>query len=134
MARGQTIRLLSDHNRLLAHQLIERAPHAAVVEVREATRSNDQNAKMWAMISDVSRAKPEGRVHTAEVWKCLFMAACGHAVQFEMGLNGQPFPIGFHSSRLSKAEMSDLIETIYEYGARHEVKWSEPHQPEDFRR
>lgn len=127
MAKGQTIRLVSDHNRRIAHQLIDRAPHAAVVEVREATRSTDQNAKMWAMISDVSRAKPEGRTHTAEVWKCLFMAACGHAVAFEIGLNGKPFPIGFHSSRLTKAEMSDLIESIYEYGARHGVAWSEPH-------
>ncbi len=127
MAKGQTIRLVSDHNRRLAHQLIDRAPHAAVVEVREATRSTDQNAKMWAMTSDGSRTKPEGRTRAAEVWKCLFMAACGHAVAFEIGLNGQPFPIGFHSSRLTKAEMSDLIESIYEYGARHGVAWSEPH-------
>lgn len=127
MAKGQTVRLVNANTRRLAHDLIDKAPHEAVVEIREATRSTDQNRKMWAMISDVSRAKPEGRSHTAEVWKCLFMHACGHAVAFEMGLNGQPFPIGFHSSRLTKAEMSDLIESIYEYGARHGVAWSEPH-------
>ena len=125
--RGQTVRLVGDSQRQFAHQLLDKAPANAVVNIREASRTSDQNAKMWAMISDVSRAKPEGRTHTSEIWKCLFMAACGHAVQFEIGLNGQPFPIGFSSSRLNKEEMSMLIETIYEYGARHGVTWSEPH-------
>jgi len=123
---GQTVRLVGHRQRDFAKLLIDKAPPGAVLNIREATRSSDQNAKMWAMISDISRAKPEGRTHTAETWKCLFMAACGHAVQFEMGLDGRPFPIGFSSSALNKAEMSDLIETIHEYGARHEVRWSEP--------
>lgn len=123
---GQTVRLTGDTQRALAKRLIDAAPRGAVVNVREATRTNDQNSLMWALISDVSRAKPEGRVHTAEVWKALFMHACGHAVQFENGLNGQPFPIGFRSSRLTKDQFSELIECIREYGARHGVVWSEP--------
>ncbi len=124
---GQTIRLVGERQRDFAKRMIDKAPDGAVVNIREATRSSDQNAKMWAMISDIARAKPEGRTHTTEVWKCLFMSACGHAVQFENGLNGQPFPIGFRSSSLTKAQMSELIESVYEYGARHGVKWSEPH-------
>ena len=88
------------------------------------------NAKMWAMLSDVSRAKPEGRTHTPEVWKALFMSACGHAVQFEQGLDGTPFPVGFRSSRLSKAQMIDLIEFIYAYGSQHGVVWTEPMEEE----
>ncbi len=123
---GQTIRLVGDRQRAFAHQLLDKAPVGAVVNIREAGRTNDQSAKMWAMISDVSRAKPEGRTHTADTWKSLFMAACGHAVQFEVGLNGQPFPIGFRSSRLTKDQMSELIETIYEYGSRFGVLWTEP--------
>lgn len=123
---AQTVILRGPSQRDFAKSLIDRAPADAVVTIREATRSLEQNAKMHAMLSDVSRAKPEGRCHTPEVWKCLFMHACGHAVQFEMGLNGQPFPTGFRSSRLTKSQMSDLIECIYEYGARHGVRWSEP--------
>lgn len=122
---GQTLILSSDSQRELARRLIGLAPAHAVVNIREATRTTDQNAKMWAMLSDVSRAQPEGRTHTPDVWKALFMHACGHATQFEMGLNGQPFPIGFRSSRLSKREMIDLIECIYEYGARHGLAWSD---------
>ena len=123
---AQTVILRGLEQQALACELIRRAPPDAVVTIKEATRSLDANAKLWAMISDVSRAKPEGRTHTPEVWKCLFMASCGHTVRFEMGLDGNPFPIGFSSSRLSKRQFADLIETVYEYGARHGVQWSEP--------
>lgn len=122
---AQTVILRNSYTRDRAHSMIQDAPDGYVVTIRPPRRSNDQNDKMWALIGDISIAKPEGREHTPEVWKCLFMAACGHAVAFENGLDGKPFPIGFRSSRLTKAEMSDLIETIYEYGARHGVRWSE---------
>lgn len=122
---GQTIILASQRQNALAHTLIDTAPQGAVVNIREATRNKDQNAKLWAMISDISRAKPEGRRHTAEVWKCLFMKACGHAVQFENGLDGEPFPIGFRSSRLSVSQMADLITFIASYGDQHGVVWSD---------
>lgn len=122
---AQTVILHGPSQRAFAKSLIERAPQDAVVTVREAKRSLEQNDKMWAMLSDISRAKPEGRRHTPETWKALFMHACGHAVQFEMGLNGQPFPVGFRSSRMSKSQMSDLIEFVYSYGAEHGVVWSD---------
>lgn len=122
---GQTVILRGQSQREFAKLLIDRAPVGAVLNVRAATRSSDQNAKLWAMLSDISRAKPQGRCHTPEVWKCLFMQACGHAVQFEMGLDGRPFPMGFRSSHLSKSQMSDLIEFASAYGAEHGVQWSD---------
>ena len=125
---GQTLILSGQYQRELAKKLIDRAPPYAVLNVREAKRTTDQNSKLWAMLSDVSRSKPEGRMHTPEIWKALFMSACGHAVQFENGLNGQPFPVGFRSSRLSKSQMSDLLECVAEYGTRHGVQWSNEEQ------
>lgn len=125
MSAGQTVILAGQYQRDLAKRLIDRAPPYAVLNVREATRTTDQNSKMWAMLSDISRAKPQGRQHTAEMWKALFMHACGHAVQFEVGLDGQPFPVGFRSSRLSKRQMVDLIDFIGSYGAEHGVLWSD---------
>lgn len=123
---GQTVRLVGPSQRELAHRLINLAPDGAIVNIREATRSADQSAKMWAMLSDISRAKPDGRVHVPEVWKALMMAACGHEVQFLMGLDGNPFPHGFKSSRLSKSQMAELISFIAAYGDQHGVRWSEP--------
>ena len=123
---GQTVILAGVAQRGLAHKLIDSAPAGAVVNVREAKRNADQNARMWAMLSDVSRAKPEGRTHTPEVWKALFMHALGYETRFEMGLSGEPFPIGFRSSRLTVRQMADLITFIAEYGDRHGIRWSEP--------
>lgn len=125
---SQVVHLRGEYQRNLAKSLIDKAPDNAVVKISPERRSDDQNAKMWAMLSDVSRAKPEGRRHIPEIWKCIFMAACGHEVAFEQGLDGRPFPIGFHSSKLTKAQMSDLIEMIYSYGAQHGVKWSDNYE------
>ena len=126
---GQTIILASDIQRARAKQFIDRAPVGAVVNVRPAKRSLDQNAKMWAMLSDISRAKPGGRCMTTDRWKMVMMQACGHAVQFEIGLDGAPFPIGFRTSALTKRQMIDLIEFIAAYGAEHGVRWSDEYQP-----
>jgi hypothetical protein len=124
---GQTIRLTNTSNRSRAALLCHQAPVGAIVNIRPATRTNEQNAKMWAMLSDVSRSKPEGRELTPDVWKALFLHSLDHAQRFEMALDGKGMvPVGFRSSHLNKEQMSDLIEMIYEYGARHGVEWSEP--------
>lgn len=120
----QTIILTTNQSRAIAAHVILAAPDGAVVTIKPPKRSLPQNAKFHAMLSDVSRAKPGGRMHTPDTWKALFMNACGHAVQFETGLNGQPFPLGFQSSRLSKAEMADLITFILQWGDDNGVKWT----------
>ncbi len=123
---AQTIILRGPSQRSLAKQMIERAPADYVVTIKAPGRTGDQNAKMRAMCSDLSRAKPEGRHWTPETWKCAIMHSLGHQVQFCEGLeNSGPFPMGFRSSHLSKAQMSDMIEYMYSYGARHNVRWSD---------
>lgn len=124
---GQTVILRGA--RLAGHKLVDAAPEGAILNIRPATRTNEQSAKMWAMLSDVSRAKPEGRELTPDVWKALFLHSLDHAQRFEMALDGKGMvPVGFRSSRLTKEQMSDLIEMIYEFGARHNVEWSEPQE------
>jgi hypothetical protein len=112
---GQT--LIIRGTRTAAHKLVDAAPQGAIMNIRPATRTNEQNALLWTLLSTVSRAKPDGRQHTPDVWKCLFMQACGHAVQFEVGLDGAPFPLGFRSSRMTKEQFTDLIEFILQYCA-----------------
>lgn len=127
---GQTIILSGSTQREFARRLIDLAPVDAVVNIREATRSKDQNAKMWAMLSDISRAKPEGRVWTPDVWKAAFMHFLGHEILWQPGLDGAtPFPAGFRTSKLNKFLMADLITCIQEYGDRHGVRWS--HEPDE---
>ena len=121
---GQTVILRGNSQRKLAKLIIDAAPVDAVVNVREMKRSSDQNSKLWAMLSDVSRAKPQGRRHTAEVWKALMMHACGHETQFLSGLDGEPFPSGFRSSRLSVSQMRELIDFIDAWGSQNGVVWT----------
>jgi len=124
---GQTIILAGEPQRELAHQLLDKAPPNAVINIREATRTPDQSAKMWAMLSDIARAKPRGRVLKSEGWKALFMDMIDKKPSWEPNLDGTGVVcIGYKSSHLTKAEMSELIECIYAFGAEHGVRWSEP--------
>lgn len=96
------------------------------MNIREETRTLDQNAKMHAMLSDIARAKPQGRVLTTDAWKALFMASAGFRCTFEPSLDGQGVvPLGFKSSRLNKAEFSDLIEAIQAFAAENGVELGE---------
>ena len=125
-----TFILTHDTARTSAKRAIDRAPAGFVVTIAERTRTSDQNDKMWAMLTDVARARPLGREHTADVWKMLFMQACGHESQFEMGLDNRPFPVGFRSSKLNKRQMADLITFIDAWGSTNGVRWSESAQLE----
>lgn len=121
-----TVRLAGPSQRDYAHELIDTAPQGAVVTIKEPTRSLAQNARLWAMLSDVSFHCPEGRMMTAELWKTAFMAALGHEMQFAQGIEGgPPIPMGFRSSKLTVAQMSDLMEFISAYGTQHGVVWRE---------
>ncbi len=124
----QTVILRGQPQRNLAKQFIDKAPENSVVKISPLTRSSEQNNKMWGLIEDVMNAMPEGRQHTKEVWKAIFMNALGHETAFAVGINNEIFPIGFKSSQLSVRQMSDLIEMIYSYGAKHNVKWSEKYE------
>ena len=120
-------KLIIHHNRHreMLHRLIEAAPLGALVSIMTSVRTTDQNSKMWAMLGELALQQPDGRKHTPEVWKCIFMQGLGHKVRFEIGLDGEPFPVGFRSSRLTKRQMSDLIELIYWYAGQHGVIFSD---------
>ena len=121
---GHTTILTDDRARQRAKFLIDEAPRGSVSKVAAPNRTIDQNDLMWAVLSEISVAKPDGRRHTPEMWKALFMHACGHEVQFLQGLDGNPFPVGFRSSRLSKAQMSELLEFIFAWCAQKGVTLS----------
>lgn len=124
MANGQTLILSTRAARMRAHALLDAAPEGCVLNIRLPNRTTDQNSLFWALLSDVSRSKPGGRSMTPERWKAAFMQSHGHQVQFENDLEGRPFPIGHSSSRLTKAQMTELIEFILAWGTENGVQWS----------
>ncbi len=121
---GHRITLSTKTARERAHGLIDRAPPGYVVKIEEPRRTLEQNDKLWAMLTDLSVAKPEGRRMIPDDWKTIMLHACGWECQFLEGLDGRPFPKGFSSSRLTKRQMADLITFIQAYGDQHGVRWS----------
>lgn len=96
-------------------------------------RSLDQNAKLWPMLTDVSRqcklvVDGEPVKASPEDWKDVFTAALRRHQRVAKGIDGGLVFLGMRTSRMSKREFSDLIELIYAYGAEHGVEWSEPAQ------
>lgn len=94
-------------------------------------RSEAQNRKWRALLTDVSRCKPEGRELTPDAWSILLFAAWDHDrrfgdLQLMEGLEGRPpVPVnGYSTSLLTVAEMADLITFAIEYAERHGVRWS----------
>ncbi|HZP77556.1 MAG TPA: recombination protein NinB [Pseudolabrys sp.] len=99
------------------------APYGTRVEFRQTKRSIPQNDRMWAMLTDVAAQKEHcGRKYSPEIWKTLFLHACGREMQFVPTLDGTSFmPLGYRSSELSKQEMSALIDFIGCWGAQNGV-------------
>lgn len=126
MSNKATYRLVNPQVRQRAARAVLDAPDEYIVTIAEPTRNLSQNARLWAMLGDISRAEPMGRKMTAEEWKCVFMAACGWDVQFLEGLDGRPFPAGFRSSKMTVRQMADLITFILAWGAENGIRWSEP--------
>jgi NinB protein len=121
---GHAFILRTNADRTRASAAIMQAPAGSIVKVAAPSRTLDQNALFHAILSEVSAAKPGGRRLTPDMWKAMFMHACGYEGQFLNGLDGNPFPIGFRSSKLSKAQMRELIDWISAWCAENGVTLS----------
>jgi hypothetical protein len=117
--------LTNSFSRQRAIAAIQKAPDGFIASVEEPRRTLDQNSRLWAMLSDVAMSKPQGRMHTPEEWKCIFMSACGWEVAFLPGLDGRFLPYGYRSSKLTKKQMTDLQDFIQAWGDENGVRWTQ---------
>ncbi len=127
----KSARLVNARARSYAKELVDAAPEGWIVMVQSPKRNLDQNSRLWAMLSDIANAKPDGRQHTPETWKALFMHALGHQARFLMGLDGEVFPVGFRSSELSVKEIAALISVSDAWGTERGVMWRDTKRYED---
>ena len=102
------------------------AQHRLHLEVRAETRSDRQNRRMWAMLTDISRQVDwHGQKLTPCEWKDVFSAAL-HRQKVVPGLDGGFVVLGQRTSKMTKAEMSELQELMSAFGAEHSVRFSAP--------
>jgi hypothetical protein len=131
MSDKQVFRLVHPTARQMAMRAITYAPEGWVCEVKPATRSIDQNAKLHAMFADVARQSTlHGRKLTADQWKVIFIS--GHAVATGLGadllpgIEGEFVNIRESSARMGVKRMASLIEYMLAWGADNDIAWSEP--------
>lgn len=99
------------------------AGHRMVLEVKPSTRSLEQNARLWAMLSDISRQVDwYGRKLTPDEWKNVFSAALKKQ-EVVPGIDGGFVVLGLSTSKMTKAEMCDLMELMNAFGAERNVNW-----------
>ena len=94
------------------------------LEIKQVTRSLEQNARLWAMLDEISdQVDWYGRKLTAEEWKHVFTAALKKQ-DVVPGIDGGFVVLGISTSKMTKAEMSDLQTLMEAFGAEKGVRFS----------
>ena len=108
-----------------ASYILDAAPDGCVVSFKEPTRSLEQNARLWAMLSEIAeQVEWYGKRLTAEDWKTVFTASL-RQTRVVPTIDGDGFvPLGMSTSKMSVAEMSALMDLIEAFGAQRGVVFS----------
>lgn len=97
------------------------AGHRLTLEVRPEKRSNEQNRLLWAALGEVSRQVDwRGQKLEPAEWKDVFTAALKRQ-KVVPGIEGGFVVLGSSTSRMSKAEFSEMMELIFAFGAERGV-------------
>lgn len=124
MSRAQ-ITLSGKFDRERAIRWIGQAKPGTRVIFKDAKRTQAQNDKLWAMLTEVAtQVEWHGQKLKPDDWKLVFLDALKRELRIVPNIDGNGFVnLGRSSSNLSKGEMSDLIEIILMFGANHGVKF-----------
>jgi hypothetical protein len=120
--------LISDRVRDNAVAAVRSAVEDSRVTIQGPRRTIPQNDLLWSLLGKIANQHEHcGRKYTKEAWKAIMLHALGHETEFVPSLDGQEIiPIGYSSSNLSVAKMSELIEMITAWGAQNGVVFHEP--------
>lgn len=94
-----------------------------VIEIRPEKRSDAQNRRLWAMLSEISaQVDWYGHKLTAEEWKDVFSASLKRT-KVVPGLDGGFVVCGQSTSKMTKAEMAELQNLMEAFGADKGVQF-----------
>jgi hypothetical protein len=109
------------------------AGHKLIVKVSPAARDSAMNARLHAMLSDVSEQIPwAGEMRDIETWKRLAVAAWLRAakqdpVMFLPSLDLHGVDIVYaKTSKMSQRQVGELCDWLDAWGSERGVIWSEP--------
>lgn len=97
------------------------ADHRLTLEVRPEKRSDAQNKRLWAMLTDISEQVDwYGQKLSPEEFKHVFTAALKRQ-RVVPGLDGGFVVLGQSTSKMTKGEMSEMQELMAAFGAERGV-------------
>ena len=95
-----------------------------VIKCEPETRSLLQNRRLWAMLTDISnQVNWYGRKLTQEQWKHVFTASLSKQ-DVVPGIDGGFVVLGKSTSKMTKAQMTELQELMAAFGAQHDVRFT----------
>jgi hypothetical protein len=125
MSRALLI-LANDTIRDKAIRWVRGLPKDTRIEFKAPKRTTPQNAKLWAMLTEVSgHVVWYGQKLSADDWKDVFTASLRKA-RVVPGLDaGTYVPLGMRTSDMSKQELGELLELVAAFGAQQGVEFHE---------
>jgi len=101
------------------------AGNRMTVEVKPETRSSEQNARLWAMLTEVSEQVDwYGKKLSPSDWKHIFSASL-RKLDVVPNLDGTGFvALGLSTSQMTRKEMAEMQELIEAFGAEKGVRFS----------
>ena len=119
----QTFRITSRGQLVSAFQYAGQQAFPFLVEIRDPTRTDEQNRMMWPILKAFAeQADIQGRKLRDHQWKAVFLEALGHEQDMLPSLDGSRwFAAGLRSSKLSKAQFSELLELMLAEAAQRNV-------------
>lgn len=126
---GRALLILHNNElRAKAKKWIDQAPNGTRVEWKAPKRTIRQNDRLWAFLTEISQqVMYHGIKLSPDDWKTVFIDALNREIRMVPNIDGTGFVnLGRSSSDLSKQEMSDLMELIAAFGARHGVTFKDP--------
>lgn len=104
-----------------------------IVRPLQVKRSLEQNRKMWAMLTDISRQIPWVINDTLQYaspaeWKDLLTAYLRKDLRIARGLEGGIVVLGLRTKRMTIAQMTDLITLMEAFGTERGVSWTDPNE------
>ena len=100
------------------------AGHRLNLVIKPETRSTDQNRLMWRLLTDVSdQVDWYGEKLSPEDWKHVISASL-RKQRAVPGIDGGFVVLGLSTSKMTKAELGDMITLIEAFGAEKGVKFT----------
>lgn len=135
MSEPSFVRVITRDNRrnvmTLAWELTGKmleAQESICIEVREKKRTDEQNAKLHAMLADVAAQKTfGGKKLNIDQWKMIFVSghkiATGGEAEMAIGLEGEVINLRESTAKMSVRRLASLIEYVQAWAAENGVEF-----------